>query len=412
MSHRILLVLIVLIASAIACNAPGDVAQEPTTAGPTSADPTSLQAAPTGSAATQAPTDGPVAAATQGATAPPPPTSAPGGSPTYFGSEIIFNDEQTGLRTSRKFAEGTEEIFATWAYEGMKPGWTVRREWYLNGALWLEREEPWNFDRYGATGRMFDISIYDFELGLPLGQYELRLYVNGQPQFSGDAVLRSFEIVPEKALAIPSDDGTLTAYVEDRSKLVVESASGQRILEIFDEANPNVTEIAGFDWMPQGQYLVYSIMTLGPENLPFPTFVLSLVHVDTGTTYELGSGDERLHHPVVSPDGRYIALIQGTGYADACGGGWQVAIMEMHTAKVERIGLSYLHEFALPPAPVEANAFSMDAPDLLLPGEWVSSTRLKTGIGWMCIMDGQDSPQGVYELDLSEMTAGKVADLP
>ncbi len=412
MSRHAQIVMIVLITVALACNAPAQTPVQPTLAGQVLQDSTSTPT-PAPAPATQAQVTQQPTQAAPPATNPSLPTTVPGSTGTYFSALITFTDSEEPIPDTRSFALGTEEIFARWRYSGMKPGWTVRREWYLNSELWLEREEAWDFDSHGASGMVYDVSIFDFEAGLPAGQYELRLYVNNQPQFSGDAALRSFAIVPAADLAIPSHDGTLKAYVEGKNKLIVENASGQRVMEIFDEANPNVTRIAGFDWMPQGHYLVYSIMIPAPQGAPpFQTYVLSIVHVDTGTYYEIGADNEYMHHPKVSPDGRYIAVIQGTGYGDACGVGWILGVVEMHTAEVKRVALHHLHQFELPSPGIEANSFSVDAPGLPLPGQWVSNTRLKTGVSWTCVEPGQPTPEGIYELDLNGLTVQKVDDLP
>ena len=110
------------------------------------------------------------------------PTATPDLAPSFVGSGIRFS-EGDGKPELRSFAPKTHQIFATWDYTNMRAGLTVRREWYLNGQLFLAREEAWDFAKYGANGTITDVSIYNLDAGLPSGAYQLRLFINGQPQF-------------------------------------------------------------------------------------------------------------------------------------------------------------------------------------------------------------------------------------
>lgn len=78
----------------------------------------------------------------------------------------------------------------------MREGIVVTREWYRDGTLFIRRDEPWDFDKYGAFGTVEDVYIYDDVDGLLPGVYELRLYIDGVPQFDifTDYMYRSFVI--------------------------------------------------------------------------------------------------------------------------------------------------------------------------------------------------------------------------
>ncbi len=147
-----------------------------------------------------------------------PPTSAPSAEAPTFESTILFAPAADTALATRSFPAATKQVFALWKYRSMRQGLTVRREWYLNGELWLKREETWDFNQYGASGLVKNISIYDLDKGLPSGHYELKLYIDGQSQFEGaDPALRSFDIaapaggVPA-SVEMPSPDG---AYLLD-----------------------------------------------------------------------------------------------------------------------------------------------------------------------------------------------------
>jgi photosystem II stability/assembly factor-like uncharacterized protein len=118
-----------------------------------------------------------------------PTAEAPSPSPTVppdlvpsFSAKIRFSEE-TGKPESTNFAPKTRQVFAIWDYANMREGLSIRREWHLNGQLWLAREEAWDYAKYGANGTLTDVSIYDLDLGLPSGIYELRLFIDGKPQF-------------------------------------------------------------------------------------------------------------------------------------------------------------------------------------------------------------------------------------
>jgi hypothetical protein len=76
------------------------------------------------------------------------------------------------------FPRGTREVFARWSFNFVSPGSVVLRRWYRNGALWLERQEPW---AYGVQGQVKNISIYDYQYGLPPGDYAVEFSLIGFP---------------------------------------------------------------------------------------------------------------------------------------------------------------------------------------------------------------------------------------
>src|SRR5690348_3511217 len=72
--------------------------------------------------------------------------------PAFAG--LRFNTEKNSSGAEAAFPSCTRQIFATWEYANMRAGLTVRREWYRDGTLWLRREEPWDFAKYGANGTL------------------------------------------------------------------------------------------------------------------------------------------------------------------------------------------------------------------------------------------------------------------
>jgi len=80
------------------------------------------------------------------------------------------------------FLRGTQEIYALWDYVGITNGDTMRRIWYLNDQLFVERSEAWNFGKYGSSGTIRDVFMYDYIDGVDSGRWRVELYLNGELQ--------------------------------------------------------------------------------------------------------------------------------------------------------------------------------------------------------------------------------------
>ena len=79
-----------------------------------------------------------------------------------------------------QFSSGTEEIFAFFDYSGMTDGAEVRQVWTIDGEDGLDTTDAWNA---GAAGSYW-ISVNSSD-GLPDGQYELELSVDGKVAQTG-----------------------------------------------------------------------------------------------------------------------------------------------------------------------------------------------------------------------------------
>lgn len=94
-----------------------------------------------------------------------------------FFQAMTFSTSPNG-EAAYLFPRGTQQIFARWGFQNVPAGSTVRRTWYLNGVVWLVREEPWGF---GTNGTVNSISIYDFITALPQGTYFVVVELLGMP---------------------------------------------------------------------------------------------------------------------------------------------------------------------------------------------------------------------------------------
>ena len=103
-----------------------------------------------------------------------------------------------------------------------------------------------------------------------------------------------------------------------------------------------------------------------------------------------------MHDPSISPDGRYVAVIGGTGYADACFVDRTLWVLQLDE-QLQRIYTYYQLDFdGLPEA---GSAYVVD-----LIG-WETESVFTVSLGWVCDDQGLD---GVYRLDLSTRTAERV----
>jgi hypothetical protein len=140
----------------------------------------------------------------------------------------------------------------------MRDGMTVKREWYLDGKLWLVREEPWDFAKYGAFGVVQDVSIYDENIGLPSGAYQLKMYIDGLLQpigastANGPELWLNFEVLPNGSITeAASPDFKWDAVVLNGNHLIVRDTNGAPT-ELFTGL-----EIPHFVWFPDSQHILY-----------------------------------------------------------------------------------------------------------------------------------------------------------
>ncbi len=177
---RFVVCLILLLAAALACNTPGASAL---TEIPPTAQVIVVTATP------PAATAGPVVRATI-------PTAPPTAVPPRISANIIFAESPDAASGARSFHAGVTRIYALLQYFNMSEQLLVRRDWYLDGKLWLSKSDRWSVAKYGRDGTLKDISIYDTQNGLPSGHYELRVFIDDVPQFGplDDIALRSFDI--------------------------------------------------------------------------------------------------------------------------------------------------------------------------------------------------------------------------
>lgn len=91
-------------------------------------------------------------------------------------SNLTFSRSSTG-QAATVFPYGTEEIFARWSYSNVPVGITMRREWYRNNALIIERNEAWKAE-WGSSGTLTHINLYDRDSGYGLEPGNYRVVIS------------------------------------------------------------------------------------------------------------------------------------------------------------------------------------------------------------------------------------------
>ena len=322
--------------------------------------------------------------------------------PVFYNASVSL--EQSGAPARIAFPTGTKQIFAVWHYQNMHAGLTIKREWSLNGEPWLVREEPWDFEKYGAAGVMPDISIYDLDAGLPSGLYELKVYINnviqpiGTNTPSGPETFMIFEILREEFTDVPAPNSQWSADVSFGNRLVIRDATGAPT-EIF--AGREIPYVA---WLPDSQHVLFvdrdrsgqvSNLLVGVRDELWIADVLSrevtsLYRSDTtlGSTGGL--------YP--SPNGKYVAGIAGSGFGDACFLDSQVIFFEM-AGDYKSVKVIKQEQFSGVPRGADKIVYPVAV------GTWESNAQYRVPLNGTC--DTDPSLMGLYLFDIPSLKANQ-----
>lgn len=297
------------------------------------------------------------------------------------------------------FPGGTKQIYAMWEYGNMQPGLTIRREWYRDGKLWIEREEKWDMEKYGSNGTVYDISVYDFDNGLEPGSYLLKLFINDR-EFRSDGYMSQTFVVNTTEVIEPvlSPDERKTASVDEDGTLLLQSADGTQRIILND---PGITSLA---WHPDSNHIFFNSYA-SSSTPPSPHGFwneLWAINVQTGEQWQLASAEEDLHEPVVSPTGQYLALISGSGFSDACFVDKRLVVLQLNS-ELRREAVIELADFAGIVTNFERTKTLTSVYPVGNP-TWRSNNTLEVELNWTCTTD---SPGDVYQLELEELKAVK-----
>lgn len=340
------------------------------------------------------------------------PTTVP---PTTY---PVFNNARVGASpedptSPNSFPAGIQAVYAIWEYQNMREGLVVKREWYWNGQPWITREEPWDFKKYGASGTVRDISIYDNETGLNSGVYQLRLYIDNVLQPISPGI--GSPVVPWITFKIGSDE-SYSGYASPDYKSAVEVFGGKRI--VLQNANGSTREIYTarevpyVSWFPDGSHFLFVDRDRSAQK---PTTTIGirddlwLVNVPDGSKqllYESETSFTGRSGPLVSPDGRYIASLEGSGFGDACLVDTHLTFFELAS---DLRSIRVIHQDEFSGLPVSPDGVIYPSGD----GFWQDENTYRVTLNGTCISD--QSRLGPYLFNipaLSGIRTGSSQTLP
>jgi hypothetical protein len=342
--------------------------------------------------------------ATISATVEPPPVGfTPTTSEPIFYGAYAASDSRSAVGQSA-FPAGTKEVFAIWTYQNMHAGVNIKREWYLNGKPWLLREEPWDLAKYGEEGVIRDISIFETELSLPSGVYQLKVYIDNVRQPIGrltndqPETWLNFEILPsESILELASPDSQWEAAVLNGNLLIVRDENGTPT-ELFDGR-----EIPHVAWFPDSQHILFverdrtgkqEGTTLGVRD---GLWIVEIPDKQTRLVYESDTALGLVGGLVISPDGRYVAGSVGSGYGDACVVDTQLIFFEFPSDLMSARPITQKQFSGIPSVP-DSVVYPAEA------GVWQSDGEYLVTLLGTCI---EQNPLGPFLFDVPDLTAVK-----
>jgi hypothetical protein len=287
----------------------------------------------------------------------------------------------------------------------MHAGVNVKREWYLNGKPWLLREEPWDLAKYGEAGVIRDISIFETELSLPSGVYQLRVYIDNVLQPIGrltndqPETWLNFEILPSESVAEAiSPDSRWRAVVLDGHLLSVRDVDGTP-MQLFDGR-----EIPHIVWLPDSQHLLFvDRERTGPgeesnSGVRDDLWVVDILNQETRLIYESDTAVGIGNGFVISPSSRYIASIEGSGVADACLVDTRLIFFEI-APDYRSVKAIKQAQFAGIVAPPDSAVYPADA------GRWESENQYVVPLNVTCTTN--KGLPGTYVFNLLQLTVEK-----
>ena len=311
-------------------------------------------------------------------------------------SNARFTSDVSGNSYQNMFPARSRRVYAVWDYQNMRPGLMMRRDWYFNGVLWITREEEWDFSKYGANGTIKDISVFDLDVGLESGKYRLELYIDMQPQPVGEVTWPEFTISDGGSEArVTSPDGQWVADADDPRTLLLRDTS-KSVRQLFSGK-----EITNLTWLPDSQHLIFVDRDRSEQQAPLKIGIrddLWIVEIPSGESHLLYQNTVPFGNLSFSPDNRYIASIEGSGFGDACFMDARLIFFEL--ASDFRTARSIKQEkFTGISAPQDTVIYPVED------GSWQSETEYLVPLNGTCNFD--QNLAGMYLFDLTELSAQK-----
>lgn len=137
-----------------------------------------------------------------------------------FSPDVDENDQP--VEPTTQFVEGTDEVYATFSFEGMSPDTSYYTVWYHNGAVDLAT--PYKSWEGGESGTWW-IRLW-YEDGLPGGDWRLEIYVAGHLLVSGEFTVEGPETIPQMADYVSAERSLALRYPVAWEKAEVPGKNG------------------------------------------------------------------------------------------------------------------------------------------------------------------------------------------
>lgn len=328
--------------------------------------------------------------------------------PIFFGGYTALDQAATLGQSS--FPAGTKQVFAIMIYQNMRADLTIKREWYLDGKIWLTREEPWDFSKYGASGIMQDVSIYDTEVGLDSGAYQLRVYINNVQQPIGNdmATLNylNFVIQPyESYTGVVSPDFQWTAEIYGGKRIVIRDVNGSPKDLYAGREIPYLTwfansrELLFVDRDRSGQQPGTSIGVR--DNL----WIANIQTGDSHLLYESYTAFSGHNGLMLSTYEKYIVSLEGSGYADACMVDSRLIFFELANDR-RSVTVIKQEQFTGIPASSDGSVYPMET------GAWEADNLFHVTLDGTCGIDRAQLGQYVFNISARTATKSSTTSVP
>jgi len=194
---------------------------------------------------------------------------------------------------------------------------------------------------------------------------------------------------------VTSPNGQWVADADDPQKLLVRN-TGRDVRQVF-----NGNEITNLAWLPDNQHIVFVDRDRSQQQVPTNLGIrddLWIIDILSGESHLLYQNTVAFGSFSFSPDGRYMASIEGSGFGDACFVDSRLIFFELASDfRIARLikqdkfsGLSAVQDTVV--YPVEE-------------GTWQSETDYLVPLNGTCNFD--PNLVGTYLFDLSELNAQK-----
>ncbi len=147
-------------------------------------------------------------------------------------SNLRFATTNNGTPAT-SFAAGTKEIFAIYDYANIPLQAQVRRVWSRNGAVVADRTDVWDFNKYGTSGIVRDVSLFDHTNGLASGTWTVTVEIVGQSSSNARTSAQFTISVP----AVPSLANLRFSDAGNGASITRFAAGTKEVFALFDYAN-------------------------------------------------------------------------------------------------------------------------------------------------------------------------------